>query len=66
MKEEALEMTRENQLKIPAVAFVSCLAHIREQNQHLKEWLWKPRDDIDDADGVLYELEYGKHKIQLA
>ncbi|KAH0463490.1 hypothetical protein IEQ34_008072 [Dendrobium chrysotoxum] len=50
MKEEALEMMRENQFKIQAVAFVSSLAHIREQNRHLQEWLWKLRDDIDDAD----------------
>ncbi|KAH0463689.1 hypothetical protein IEQ34_008271 [Dendrobium chrysotoxum] len=56
MKEEALEMMRENQLKIQAVAFISSLAHIREQNRHLKEWLWKLRDDIDDADDVLDEL----------
>ncbi|KAI0514209.1 hypothetical protein KFK09_010244 [Dendrobium nobile] len=63
MKEEVLEMMPENQLKIQAFAFVSSVAHIREQNRHLKEWLWKLRDDADD---VLDELEYRKQKILLA
>ncbi|KAL0919593.1 hypothetical protein M5K25_011696 [Dendrobium thyrsiflorum] len=64
MKQE-LERLQKLQPKIQAVVFASSQAHIRDQNPALNKWIWQLRDAIDEADDVLDELDYMKHKQQL-
>ncbi|KAH0461094.1 hypothetical protein IEQ34_008669 [Dendrobium chrysotoxum] len=64
MKKE-LESLRENHPKIQAVVFAANQAQISDQNPALNKWIWQLRDAIDEADDVLDELEYMKHKEQL-
>ncbi|KAH0462894.1 hypothetical protein IEQ34_007476 [Dendrobium chrysotoxum] len=64
MKKE-LESLRENHPKIQAVVFAANQAQISDQNPALNKWIWQLRDVIDEADDVLDELEYMKHKEQL-
>ncbi|KAH0463337.1 hypothetical protein IEQ34_007919 [Dendrobium chrysotoxum] len=62
MKEE-LERLRENHPKIKAVVFAANQAQISDPA--LNKWIWQLRDAIDEADDVLDEFEYTKHKEQL-
>ncbi|KAI0503719.1 hypothetical protein KFK09_014658 [Dendrobium nobile] len=62
MKEE-LERLRENHPKIQAVVFAANQAQISDPA--LNKWIWQLRDAIDEADDVLDEFEYMKHKEQL-
>ncbi|KAH0463121.1 hypothetical protein IEQ34_007703 [Dendrobium chrysotoxum] len=64
MKKE-LERLRENHPKIQAVVFAANQAQISDQNPALKKWIWQLRDSIDEANDVLDEFEYMKHKEQL-
>ncbi|KAL0920682.1 hypothetical protein M5K25_009841 [Dendrobium thyrsiflorum] len=64
MKKE-LERLRENHPKIQAVVFAANQAQISDQNPALNRWIWQLRDAIDEADDVLDEFEYMKHKQQL-
>ncbi|PKU68932.1 hypothetical protein MA16_Dca002200 [Dendrobium catenatum] len=64
MKKE-LERLRENHPKIQAVAFAAKQAQISDQNPAFNKWIWQLRDAIDEADDVLDEFEYTKHKEQL-
>ncbi|KAH0463278.1 hypothetical protein IEQ34_007860 [Dendrobium chrysotoxum] len=64
MKKE-LESLRENQPKIQAVVFAANQAQISDQNPALNKWIWQLRDAADEADDVLDEFEYMKHKQQL-
>ncbi|KAH0463021.1 hypothetical protein IEQ34_007603 [Dendrobium chrysotoxum] len=64
MKEE-LERLRENHPKIQAVVFAANQAQISDQNPALNKWIWQLRDAIDEANDVLDEFEYMKHKEQL-
>ncbi|KAI0519830.1 hypothetical protein KFK09_007291 [Dendrobium nobile] len=64
MKEE-LERLRENHPKIQAVVFAANQAQISDQNHPINKWIWQLRDAIDEADDVIDELEYMKHKEQL-
>ncbi|XP_028549133.1 putative disease resistance protein RGA3 [Dendrobium catenatum] len=64
MKNE-LERLRENHPKIQAVVFAANQAQISDQNPALNKWIWKLRDAIDEANDVLDEFEYMKHKQQL-
>ncbi|KAH0463433.1 hypothetical protein IEQ34_008015 [Dendrobium chrysotoxum] len=64
MKKE-LERLRENHPKIQTVVFAANQAQISDQNPALNKWIWQLRDAIDEADDVLDELEYMKHKEQL-
>ncbi|KAH0463017.1 hypothetical protein IEQ34_007599 [Dendrobium chrysotoxum] len=63
MKEE-LERLRENHPKIQAVVFAANQAQISDQNPALNKWIWQLRDAIDEANDVLDEFEYMKHKEQ--
>ncbi|KAI0503757.1 hypothetical protein KFK09_014698 [Dendrobium nobile] len=62
MKEE-LERLRENHPKIQAVVFAANQAQISDPA--LNKWIWQLRDAIDEADDVIDEFEYMKHKEQL-
>ncbi|PKU87559.1 putative disease resistance protein RGA4 [Dendrobium catenatum] len=64
MKKE-LESLRENHPKIQAVVFAANQAQISDQNPALNKWIWQLRDAVDEADDVLDEFEYMKHKQQL-
>ncbi|XP_020688066.1 disease resistance protein RGA2-like [Dendrobium catenatum] len=64
MKKE-LESLRENHPKIQAVVFAANKAQISDQNPALNKWIWQLRNAIDEADDVLDEFEYMKHKEQL-
>ncbi|KAH0469986.1 hypothetical protein IEQ34_001544 [Dendrobium chrysotoxum] len=64
MKKE-LESLRENHPKIQAVVFAANQAQINDKNRALNKWIWQLRDAIDEADDVLDEFEYMKHKQQL-
>ncbi|KAL0918812.1 hypothetical protein M5K25_010851 [Dendrobium thyrsiflorum] len=64
MKKE-LERLRENHPKIQAVVFAANQAQINDKNRALNKWIWQLRDAIDEADDVLDEFEYMKHKQQL-
>ncbi|KAL0920591.1 hypothetical protein M5K25_009736 [Dendrobium thyrsiflorum] len=64
MKKE-LERLRENHPKIQAVVFAANKAQISDQNPALNKWIWQLRDAIDEANDVLDEFEYMKHKQQL-
>ncbi|KAI0514051.1 hypothetical protein KFK09_010085 [Dendrobium nobile] len=64
MKKE-LERLRENHPKIQAVVFAANQAQISDQNHPINKWIWQLRDAIDEADDVLDEFEYMKHKQQL-
>ncbi|KAH0463033.1 hypothetical protein IEQ34_007615 [Dendrobium chrysotoxum] len=64
MKKE-LERLREYHPKIQAVVFAANQAQIRDQNPALNKWIWQLRDAIDEANDVLDEFEYMKHKEQL-
>ncbi|KAH0463612.1 hypothetical protein IEQ34_008194 [Dendrobium chrysotoxum] len=64
MKKE-LERLRENHPKIQAVVFAANQAQISDQNPALNKWIWQLRDAIDEANDVLDEFEYMKHKEQL-
>ncbi|XP_020700606.1 putative disease resistance protein RGA1 [Dendrobium catenatum] len=64
MKKE-LESLRENHPKIQAVVFAANQAQISDQNPALNNWIWLLRDAVDEADDVLDEFEYMKHKQQL-
>ncbi|KAH0463164.1 hypothetical protein IEQ34_007746 [Dendrobium chrysotoxum] len=64
MKKE-LERLRENHLKIQAVVFAANQAQISDQSPDLNQWVWQLRDAIDEADDVVDEFEYMKHKEQL-
>ncbi|KAL0920190.1 hypothetical protein M5K25_009310 [Dendrobium thyrsiflorum] len=64
MKKE-LERLRENHPKIQAVVFAANQAQISDQNSDLNKWIWQLRDAIDEADDLLDEFEYMKHKEQL-
>ncbi|KAL0920594.1 hypothetical protein M5K25_009739 [Dendrobium thyrsiflorum] len=64
MKKE-LESLRENHPKIQAVVFAASQAQISDQNPALNKWMWHLRDAVDEADDVLDEFEYMKHKEQL-
>ncbi|XP_028549134.1 uncharacterized protein LOC114579261 [Dendrobium catenatum] len=64
MKKE-LERLRENHPKIQAVVFAANQAQISDQNPALNKWIWQLRDAIDEADDLLDEFEYMKHKEQL-
>ncbi|KAL0922784.1 hypothetical protein M5K25_006801 [Dendrobium thyrsiflorum] len=64
MKKE-LERQRENQSKIQAVVFAANQAEINDKNRALNKWIWQLRDAIDEANDVLDEFEYIKHKEQL-
>ncbi|KAH0463059.1 hypothetical protein IEQ34_007641 [Dendrobium chrysotoxum] len=65
MKNE-LERLRENHPKIQAVVeFAVNKAQIIDQNPALNKWIWQLRDAIDEANDVLDEFEYMKHKEQL-
>ncbi|KAH0461958.1 hypothetical protein IEQ34_009533 [Dendrobium chrysotoxum] len=64
MKKE-LESLRENHPKIQAVVFAANRAQISDQSPALNKWIWKLRDAIDEANDVLDEFEYMKHKQQL-
>ncbi|KAL0920579.1 hypothetical protein M5K25_009723 [Dendrobium thyrsiflorum] len=64
MKKE-LERLRENHPKIQAVVFAANQAQINDKNPALNKWIWELRDAIDEANDVLDELEYMKHKQQL-
>ncbi|KAH0462959.1 hypothetical protein IEQ34_007541 [Dendrobium chrysotoxum] len=65
MKKE-LERLRENYPKIRAVIFAANQAQINDKNRALNKWIWQLRDAIDEADDVLDEFEYMKHKQQLS
>ncbi|KAL0920676.1 hypothetical protein M5K25_009833 [Dendrobium thyrsiflorum] len=66
MKEEVLERLKENHPKIQAVLdFAANQAEISDQNPALNKWIWQLRDAIDEANDVLDEFEYMKHKEQL-
>ncbi|XP_020685075.2 putative disease resistance protein RGA4 [Dendrobium catenatum] len=60
-----LERLRENHPKIQAVVFAANQAQISDQNPTFNKWIWQLRDAIDEADDVLDEFEYMKHKQQL-
>ncbi|KAL0924552.1 hypothetical protein M5K25_005390 [Dendrobium thyrsiflorum] len=60
-----LESLRENHPKIQAVVFAANQAQISDQNPALNKWIWQLRDAVDEADDVLDEFEYMKHKQQL-
>ncbi|KAI0513532.1 hypothetical protein KFK09_009557 [Dendrobium nobile] len=62
MKEE-LERLRENHPKIQAVVFAANQAKISDQA--LNKWIWQLPDAIAEANDVLDEFEYMKHKLQL-
>ncbi|KAI0503710.1 hypothetical protein KFK09_014648 [Dendrobium nobile] len=62
MKEE-LERLRENHPKIQAVVFAANQEQISDPA--LNKWIWQLQDAIDEADDVLDEFEYMKHKEQL-
>ncbi|KAI0514116.1 hypothetical protein KFK09_010150 [Dendrobium nobile] len=64
MKKE-LKRLRENHPKIQAVVFAANEAQISDQNPAFNKWIWQLRDAIDEADDVLDEFEYMKHKQQL-
>ncbi|XP_028550828.1 uncharacterized protein LOC110095145 [Dendrobium catenatum] len=64
MKEE-LESLRQNHPKIQAVVFAANQAQISDQNHPINKWIWQLRDAVDEADDVLDEFEYMKHKEQL-
>ncbi|XP_020695338.1 uncharacterized protein LOC110108847 [Dendrobium catenatum] len=64
MKKE-LERLRENHPKIQAVVFAANQTQISDQNPALNKWIWQLRDAIDEADDLLDEFEYMKHKEQL-
>ncbi|XP_020691537.1 putative disease resistance protein RGA3 [Dendrobium catenatum] len=64
MKKE-LESLRENHPKIQAIVFAANQAQICDQNPAFNKWIWQLRDAIDEADDVLDEFEYMKHKEQL-
>ncbi|KAL0928308.1 hypothetical protein M5K25_000181 [Dendrobium thyrsiflorum] len=64
MKKE-LGSLRENHPKIQAVVFAANQAQISDQNPALNKWIWQLRDALDEADDVLDEFEYMKHKEQL-
>ncbi|KAI0514132.1 hypothetical protein KFK09_010166 [Dendrobium nobile] len=64
MKKE-LERLRENHPKIQAVVFAANRAQISDQKPTFNKWIWQLRDAIDEADDVLDEFEYMKHKQQL-
>ncbi|KAL0928298.1 hypothetical protein M5K25_000171 [Dendrobium thyrsiflorum] len=64
MKKE-LESLRENHPKIQAVIFAANQVQISDQNPALHKWIWQLRDALDEADDVLDEFEYMKHKEQL-
>ncbi|KAH0463641.1 hypothetical protein IEQ34_008223 [Dendrobium chrysotoxum] len=64
MKKE-LESLRESHPKIQAVVFAANQAQISDQNPAFNKWIWQLRDAIDEADDVLDEFEYTKHKEQL-
>ncbi|KAL0926322.1 hypothetical protein M5K25_002540 [Dendrobium thyrsiflorum] len=64
MKKE-LERLRENHPKIQAVVFATNRVQIDDKNRALNKWIWQLRDAIDEADDVLDEFEYMKHKQQL-
>ncbi|KAH0463487.1 hypothetical protein IEQ34_008069 [Dendrobium chrysotoxum] len=64
MKKE-LERLRENHPKIQADVFAAYQAQINDKNRALNKWIWQLRDAIDEADDVLDEIEYMKHKQQL-
>ncbi|KAH0461823.1 hypothetical protein IEQ34_009398 [Dendrobium chrysotoxum] len=64
MKEE-LERLRANHPKIKAVVFAANQAQINDKNGDLNKWIWQLRDAIDEANDVLDEFEYTKHKEQL-
>ncbi|KAH0448245.1 hypothetical protein IEQ34_022045 [Dendrobium chrysotoxum] len=64
MKKE-LESLREKHPKIQAVVFAANQAQISDQNSALNKWIWQLRDAVDEADDVLDEFEYKKHKEQL-
>ncbi|KAI0514056.1 hypothetical protein KFK09_010090 [Dendrobium nobile] len=64
MKKE-LESLRENHPKIQAVVFAANEAQINDQNHPINKWIWQLRDAVDEADDVLDEIEYMKHKEQL-
>ncbi|KAI0514003.1 hypothetical protein KFK09_010035 [Dendrobium nobile] len=64
MKKE-LKSLRENHPKIQAVVFAANQAQISDQNPALNKWIWQLRDAVDEADDLLDEFEYKKHKEQL-
>ncbi|XP_020696650.1 disease resistance protein RGA2-like, partial [Dendrobium catenatum] len=64
MKEE-LESLRQNHPKIQAVVFAANQAQISDQNHPINKWIWQLRDAVDEADDVLDDFEYMKHKEQL-
>ncbi|KAI0514099.1 hypothetical protein KFK09_010133 [Dendrobium nobile] len=64
MKKE-LESLRENHPKIQAVVFAANEAQISDQNPAFNKWIWQLRDAIDEADDVLDDFEYTKHKQEL-
>ncbi|KAH0463572.1 hypothetical protein IEQ34_008154 [Dendrobium chrysotoxum] len=64
MKEE-LERLQKNHPKIQAVVSAANQAQINDKNRALNKWIWQLRDAIDEADDVLDEFEYMKHKQQL-
>ncbi|KAL0920674.1 hypothetical protein M5K25_009831 [Dendrobium thyrsiflorum] len=64
MKKE-LERLRKNHPKIQAVVLAANQAQINDKNMALNKWIWQLRDAIDEADDVLDELEYMKHKEQI-
>ncbi|KAI0519577.1 hypothetical protein KFK09_007028 [Dendrobium nobile] len=64
MKKE-LERLRENHPKIQALVIEANQAQISDQNPALNKWIWQLRDAIDEADDVLDDFEYTKHKEQL-
>ncbi|XP_020694912.1 putative disease resistance protein RGA4 [Dendrobium catenatum] len=51
--------------KIQAVVSAANQAQINDKNRALNKWVWQLRDAIDEADDVLDEFEYMKHKQQL-
>ncbi|KAI0514123.1 hypothetical protein KFK09_010157 [Dendrobium nobile] len=60
-----LERLQENHPKIQAVVFAANQTLISDQNPAFNKWIWQLRDAIDEADDVLDEFEYMKHKEQL-
>ncbi|PKU76948.1 Putative disease resistance protein RGA4 [Dendrobium catenatum] len=64
MKKE-LESLRQNHPKIQAVVFAANQAQISDKNRALNKWIWQLRDAIDEANDVLDEFDYMKHKEQL-
>ncbi|XP_020576505.1 putative disease resistance protein RGA4 [Phalaenopsis equestris] len=62
MKEE-LESLRVNHPLIQAVVSAYTQGKITDRN--LNSWLWQLRDAIDEADDVLDDFEYMKHKERL-